>query len=257
MKLYNNLTLMVVLMIFSLTSCVPTTLKRLEEAGKPPVLESVALPQTRADYKEVMWPKEMSPQEKESPKRNPIKTNSLWNHSSRSFFKDTRSSNIGDIVKVKINVSDKAALSNKSTRKRQTTENFVQPKIFNLEEKFLNPTEEGDSDSLLSLSGNNNNLGSGAIDRSEVIDTEIAAIITQILPNGNLVIAGKQEIEVNYELRQISIQGIIRTEDITSNNSIESSKIAELRLVYGGKGHVSDVQQPRLGTQLVDILSPF
>ena len=100
-------------------------------------------------------------------------------------------------------------------------------------------------------------LEAGKIDRKENIDVTFAAVVTQVLPNGNLVIEGTQEIRVSYEVRQLSMRGIIRRADISSDNTIESSKIAELRVSYGGQGVISDVQQPRYGRQVLDIVAPF
>ena len=114
-----------------------------------------------------------------------------------------------------------------------------------------------DVNNLVNVTSDHDITGEGKIDRSETIDMTMAGVVTQVLPNGNLVIEGSQEIRVNYELRQLTVRGIIRRADITSDNSIDSSKIAELRVSYGGKGTISDVQEPRYGRQLIDILSPF
>jgi len=126
-------------------------------------------------------------------------------------------------------------------------------------EKYLGKIlpEGYDSNNLVDISSNREIAGDGKIDRKESIDLTFAAVVTQVLPNGNLVIEGTQEIRVSYEVRQLYMRGIIRRADISSDNSIESSKIAELRVSYGGQGVISDVQQPRYGRQVLDIVAPF
>ncbi|HSG34236.1 MAG TPA: flagellar basal body L-ring protein FlgH, partial [Sphingomonadaceae bacterium] len=111
--------------------------------------------------------------------------------------------------------------------------------------------------SLIDLSSNSNSQGSGSVNRDEEIKLRVAALVTQVLPNGNLVIAGRQEVRVNYEVRDLQIAGLIRPEDITSTNTIKYDQIAEARIAYGGRGQISDVQQPRYGQQVFDIIWPF
>ena len=116
---------------------------------------------------------------------------------------------------------------------------------------MTSPTSLIDADSTMS------SLGSGSVDRGESINLKVAALVTQVLPNGNLVISGRQEVRVNYEVRELMIVGVIRPEDISALNAINYEKIAEARIAYGGRGHISDVQQPRYGQQFFDIVWPW
>jgi flagellar L-ring protein precursor FlgH len=111
--------------------------------------------------------------------------------------------------------------------------------------------------STVSLGTAHSTSGDGEIERSEGVNVQLAAIITQILPNGNVVLFGRQEVRVNFEMREVMVTGVARPEDIDSTNSISHDKIAEMRVRYGGRGSLSDIQQPRIGTQLIDIIFPF
>jgi flagellar L-ring protein precursor FlgH len=110
---------------------------------------------------------------------------------------------------------------------------------------------------ILTTDSTSSSDGKGSVNRQEALQTNVAAVVTQVLPNGNLVVEGKQEIRVNFEIRELIVAGIVRPEDIQSDNTIESSKIAQARIAYGGRGQITDVQQPRYGQQVMDVLLPF
>ena len=118
-------------------------------------------------------------------------------------------------------------------------------------------SEDIDPAALAKVGSTSSSTGTGSVDRAEDIDLTVAAVVTQILPNGNFVIRGSQEMRVNYEVRELAITGIVRPEDIANDNTINHTQIAEARISYGGRGHITDVQQPRYGQQVIDILMPF
>lgn len=234
--------------VLLLSNCSPSAIERLQRLGSAPTFSRSELPNPGVNHELVDVPQEMR-------SRCGVRTaNSLWQPGNRSFFRDTRAREVGDIIKVNIAINDKAQLENQTTDQRSTSENLPMPNVFRLQKRIFSSS---DTSGLLDINGNNKHSGSGQINRKENIKTEVSAIISQILPNGNMVIRGSQEIRVNFELRSMELIGIARPQDVSIDNTIDSTKLAELRVSYGGSGSLSDLQQPRIGSQLLDILSPF
>jgi len=223
-------------------------LDRLKHIGEQPALSAVENPTTRPGYKPVQMPMPAAMPASYNP-------NSLWRNGSRAFFKDQRAHQIGDILTVKVNFSDKAKLANETQRSRVNSEdsgidNFFGKTKMPLVNSAL-PTRLFTADSTSSSDGK------GTVNRQEALQTNVAGVVTQVLPNGNLVIEGRQEIRVNFEIRELIVAGVVRPEDIESDNTIDSSKIAQARIAYGGRGQITDVQQPRYGQQVLDVVLPF
>jgi flagellar L-ring protein precursor FlgH len=222
---------------------------RLSQVGEEPKLSSIENPTTQPGYKPVQMPMPKP----ETVSYNP---NSLWRNGSRSFFKDQRAHQIGDLLTVTVNITDQANFANETQRSRTATEDsgitaFLGSSLFGQRAQSVLPGRFLTADSTMGTDGK------GTITRQETLQTNVAAIVTQVLPNGNLVVEGKQEIRVNYEKRELIVAGIVRPEDIQSDNTIDSSKIAQARIAYGGHGEISDIQQPRYGSQVMDVLLPF
>jgi flagellar L-ring protein precursor FlgH len=224
---------------------------RIASIGSEPPLSPINNPVAERNYKPVALP---------MPRPQPVvfHANSLWRPGSRQFFKDQRASDVGDILTVRVTIQDSAKLNNSTTTARNNGEDADLTNFLGLESQLGQVLPEAvNPGSLVSLGSQSATSGSGTVDRGEEIDLEVAALITQILPNGNLVISGRQEVRVNYEVRELMISGVVRPEDITGQNTIDHTKIAEARIAYGGRGHLTNVQQPRYGQQLFDVIFPF
>lgn len=180
--------------------------------------------------------------------------NSLWRSGSTSFFRDQRAAREGDILTVLVDIKDNARLRNETKRDRKAKENVAAPKLLGLEKKLAGTV---DLESGVGLTSDSQTSGSGSVNRNESISLRVAAVVTRRLPNGNLLINGRQEIRVNSELRELVIAGVIRPEDISSQNTVAYDQIAEARISYGGRGTISDVQRPRYGQEVADIVLPW
>lgn len=234
----------------SLSAC--SAVDRLKDVGNAPAQTPIVNPTMKNDYQPVSMPMP-------APKSYTRQANSLWTGSQKGFFKDQRADEIGDILTVIIDIDDKGQLKDETTRTRTSAEDLAIPKLLGIETKGFAKVlpESVDPTNLVEAAGDSNHKGTGKIDREEKIEMKLAATIMQVLPNGNMVISGTQEVRVNYENRILKLNGIIRPEDIGIENSIPYDKIAEARISYGGKGQLTDVQQPRYGQQVYDIIAPF
>lgn len=238
MTLHTAKPILTILSLFMLAGCSDTIKKFTDPPGLSPVgagLHRKELHPPLAQYQQQAFKSYQS----------------MWDQSRTEFFKEPRAKSVGDVLTVSIDISDEANLDNESGRSRSSKNNFGLDLGFGL----FGMTEEGQAD--LDLSSESGSTGKGAIKRSEKINLQVAAIVTQRLPNGNMVISGSQEVRVNFEVRVLNVEGIVRPRDIGPDNVITYDKIAEARISYGGRGHVSEIQKPAWGQQIYDKLTPF
>jgi flagellar L-ring protein FlgH len=237
--------LLCVLSVIALSGC--NLLSRLSEVGRDPSMTPTADPTKDPSWRPVTMP---------MPGRQPVpnEANALWPAGSRAFFKDQRAAQVGDIVTVLVRMNDAANLKNVTSADRSSQESLGIPNFFGLETmvpKTILPS------TLIAASSANNNTGTGQIQRIEAVTLRLAGVVTQVLPNGNLVVAARQEFMVNSELRELRVTGVIRSQDIGSDNTVLHDRMAEARIAYGGKGQLTDLQRARWGQQMLDILMPF
>lgn len=232
-----------------LTAC--GSLDRLANVGQPPAMSKIENPQLVEGYQPVSMPMP-------APKLVSKQPNSLWQSNSKTFFKDQRATQVGDILTVLVDIKDEADMENKTERTRNSSENVGLPNLLGYEQALNAVLPNAvDNENLVGLNSDTNTSGDGKIEREESVKLRLAAVVNQILPNGNMVITGNQEVRVNFEKRMLQVTGIIRPQDITIDNTVTYDQIAEARIVYGGEGQLSDIQQPRYGQQVYDILMPF
>ncbi|WP_338610121.1 flagellar basal body L-ring protein FlgH [Pelagibacterium nitratireducens] len=235
------------LLVSALGACATTD--RLANVGQAPALTPIVDPTVTAGYRPVTMP---------MPAAEPAtyQPNSLFSSDARGFFKDQRAAKIGDILTVIVTIDDRAQIGNTTTATRSSSNEAglggALGSIFN----SVAPADVS-ADAAIGTNSGVSNAGNGSVNRSERVTTQVAAVVTQVLPNGNLVIEGRQEVRVNFEVRDLIVAGIVRPEDIGSDNTISSTKIAEARIAYGGRGQITDVQQPRYGQQILDAILPF
>lgn len=193
-----------------------------------------------------------------APAPAPAASASLFRAGAGSLFRDQRASQMGDILTIRINVQDRAIVDNSTERSRSGSEKAGLASLLGVE-KLIQDVLPGQPDmgSIVDGQSTSRSAGAGNTSRSETINLTMSAVVTNVMPNGNLVIRGRQEIRVNFELRELILTGLIRPQDIARDNSIRHTQIAEARISYGGRGQLTDVQQARWAQQIYDALFPF
>ena len=228
-----------------------STMEDLKTAGKAPEMTPIQDPQmAAAGRRQVVL---QMPQDD-----NRSSSNSLWQSGAKQFFSDPRASKIGDILTVNITIDDSASLNNSSSGTRKSERSGGVSKFFGLESLAGKVLPSGyDPSNMVGASSSGTFSGDGSVSRKEKISLTVAALVTQVLPNGNLIVAGRQEVRVNNELRELLVSGIVRPQDITSSNTVQHTQMAEARISYGGRGQLSRYQKQPVGQAIIDSVSPF
>jgi flagellar L-ring protein FlgH len=185
------------------------------------------------------------------PARATSQQSAIWDGRRANIFDDVRAVKIGDVITVQISIDDKATFGNATDRSLQSQVDTG----FDFKLNWGGNTSEFQPQ--YNSQSTSTTQGQGTIDRSEKIQLAVAAVVTDVLPNGNLIISGSQEVRVNFELRLLNVAGIVRPQDISRENTIAYDKIAEARISYGGRGRIMEVQQPALLQQIYDRVKPF
>lgn len=233
----------------SLSAC--SGAERLSRLGQGPELAAIENPTSDPRWRPVTMPMP-------NPSDPPLQNNSLWRQGSRTFLRDQRAASVGDLVTILVSIDDDADMANSTKRNRDNAESMGIPNLLGLESSYGRLFPNGfDPSRMVSASSTSDVTGNGTLKRSEQINLRVAATVSQVLPNGNLVVVGRQQVRVNQELRDMQVGGIIRPQDIGSDNTVKHDRLAEARISYGGRGTISDVQRPRYGQEVLDMILPF
>ena len=226
-------------------------LSKLSEVGHPPSMTAPSDPTRDPAWRPVTMP---SPR----PDLAPTQVNSLWRSGSRAFFKDQRAAQVGDVLTVLVNIAESANLGNATGATRAGSEVEATPNLLGLQSRLQRILgKSADLNNLVTTNSTNTNTGTGTIKRNEAVTLRLAGVVTQVLPTGNLVVVARQEMRVNNELRELQVSGVVRPQDIASDNTVVHDRMAEARIAYGGRGTLTDLQQPRYGQQILDAILPF
>ncbi|MFV0245941.1 MAG: flagellar basal body L-ring protein FlgH [Qingshengfaniella sp.] len=224
---------------------------RLDHVGRPPSFTS---PDTGPEH--LAMTMRGLPQSLE--KQRVVDRASTWSASSGSLLGDRRAGEAGDILTVVIEIDEKAEISNSTARSRSAGENMQFPQLFGVPQRLERRLPEGASPTNpVDVGSNSTSQGDGSVRRKEKLTLRVAATVLEVMPNGVLRIEGSQEVRVNYEIRELLVSGYVRPGDVSRLNEITYDKIASARISYGGRGQIMDVQQPRYGQQIADIILPF
>jgi flagellar L-ring protein precursor FlgH len=225
-------------------------LSKLSDVGHPPDMTKPTDPTTDPAWHPLSMPMP-------SPEFTPPQANSLWRTGSRAFFKDQRAAQVGDLLTIVVDMADTAVLENETLADRTGAQTEGAPSLFGLQASIPHLFAQTSASSLVSTSNTGTMTGTGTINRSETVTLRLAGEVVQKMPNGNLVVSAKQEFRVNSELRELEVTGIVRPQDIASDNTITHDRMAEARISYGGRGTLTDVQTPRWGEQVLEAILPF
>ncbi|NRP13145.1 Flagellar L-ring protein [Aliiroseovarius sp. xm-m-379] len=237
-------------LLFSLVIAI-SGCSRLEQVGKAPDLSPVEVSSEHHAMTTAALPVTKDP-------KSSVTRASTWSRGRQSLLGDRRAQQAGDILTVVIEIDDRAELSNSSSRSRNGAETMGLPSLFGIPQNINKVMPDGaNMASAVDFSSTSTSSGNGNVKRNEKLKLRVAATVLGTLPNGVLKIQGTQEVRVNFELRELLVTGFVRPEDISRKNEIPYDKIASARISYGGRGLISDVQQPRIGQQVADIILPF
>ena len=236
----------ILLCTVALTGC-----SRLDQVGRAPEFEPL-----EGSYQHHALYSNALPEETEL--NGPSDASSLWTAGQSSLFGDRRAGGRGDILTVVIQIDDKAEISNSTGRTRSGKEKLGIPSLFGIPQRLDTVLPDGaTSADAVSTTSSSSYSGNGSVARNEKLTLRVAATVVEELPNGVLRIEGRQEVRVNNELRELLVSGYVRPVDVSRQNEITYDKIAGAQISYGGRGQISDVQQPRYGQQIADAILPF
>lgn len=228
-----------------------TACGRVDHLGRPP---SFTPSSDGAEHVAMLWPGLPSVAES----GQAVDRSSLWSSGRQSLLGDRRAVGKGDILTVVIEIDEKAEISNDTQRSRSGSESLSVPQLLGVPQRVADDLPVGASlNEAVELDSTSSSKGKGSVKRKEKLTLRVAATIIEVMPNGVFSISGSQELRVNFEMRELLVTGFVRPADISRQNEITYDKIASARVSYGGRGQITDVQQPRYGQQILDILLPF